>query len=35
MAGDLLFTALMFATPVVIQALAGVFSKESDRAAAA
>jgi hypothetical protein len=33
--GDLLFTSLMFATPMVIHALAGVFSKESDRAAAA
>jgi hypothetical protein len=33
--GDLLFTSLMFATPVVIHALAGVFSKSSDRAAAA
>jgi len=33
--GDLLFTSVMFATPVVIQALAGVFSKSSDRAAAA
>jgi len=34
-AGDLLFTCLMFATPVVIHALAGAFSKGSDRAAAA
>src|SRR6202040_164486 len=33
--GDLLFTSLMFATPVVIPALAGFFSKRSDRAAAA
>jgi uncharacterized protein DUF6580 len=33
--GDLLFTSLMFATPVVIHALAGAFSKASDRAAAA
>ena len=33
--GDLLFTSLMFATPMVIHAIAGVFSKESDRAAAA
>ena len=33
--GDLLFTSLMFATPMVIHALAGIFSKESDRAAAA
>ena|ERR1700693_4382193 len=33
--GDLLFTSLMFATPVVIHGLAGVFSKGSDRAAAA
>jgi hypothetical protein len=33
--GDLLFTSLMFATPAVIHALAGVFGKSSDRAAAA
>jgi len=33
--GDLLFTSLMFATPVVIHALAGAFTKSSDRAAAA
>ena len=33
--GDLLFTSLMFATPVVIHALAGAFSKGSDPAAAA
>ena len=33
--GDLLFTSLMFAMPVVIHALAGVFSKGSDDAAAA
>jgi hypothetical protein len=33
--GDLLFTSLMFATPVVIHALAGVFSKASDPTAAA
>jgi hypothetical protein len=33
--GDLLFTSLMFATPVVIHALADVFSKSSDGAAAA
>ncbi len=34
-AGDLLFTSLMFATPVVIHALAGAFRKGSNRAAAA
>jgi hypothetical protein len=34
-AGDLLFTSLMFATPMVIHALANAFSKGSDRAAAA
>ena len=33
--GDLLFASLMFATPVVIHALAGFFSKGPDRAAAA
>jgi hypothetical protein len=33
--GDLLFTVAMFATPVALRALAGVFSKESDRTAAA
>ena len=33
--GDLLFTSLMFATPVVIHVLAGALSKASDRAAAA
>jgi hypothetical protein len=33
--GDLLFTMVMFATPVALHALSGVFSKESDHAAAA
>ncbi len=33
--GDLLFTIAMFATPVALRALAGVFSKESDHTAAA
>jgi hypothetical protein len=33
--GDLLFTTLMFATPIVIHAVAGVFSRSSGRAAAA
>jgi len=33
--GDLLFTAAMFATPVVVKALAGSFSGESGRSAAA
>lgn len=32
--GDLLFTSAMFATPVVLHALAGSFSKGSDRPAA-
>jgi hypothetical protein len=33
--GDLIFTSIMFATPVVIHFLASVLSKSSDRAAAA
>ena len=33
--GDLLFTAVMFATPVILHALGGAFSKESDHIAAA
>ena len=33
--GDLLFTAAMFATPVVVKTLAGSLSRESDRSAAA
>lgn len=32
--GDLLFTSAMFATPVVLHALAGAFSKEGDHTAA-
>jgi hypothetical protein len=35
LAGDLLFTLAMFATPVALHALTGVFSKPSDRTAAA
>jgi hypothetical protein len=34
-AGDLLFTLAMFATPLALQALAGAFGKEHDQAAAA
>jgi hypothetical protein len=33
--GDLLFTLAMFATPVALRALADLFSKQSDHAAAA
>ncbi len=33
--GDLLFTAVMFATPVALHALSGAFRKESDHIAAA
>jgi hypothetical protein len=33
--GDLLFTTAMFATPSVLQALAGAFGNEGDRTAAA
>lgn len=35
MEGDLLFTIAMFATPVALHALAGVFSKAGDHSAAA
>jgi len=33
--GDLLFTCAMFATPVVLHSLAGIFEKSGDHTAAA
>jgi hypothetical protein len=35
LAGDLLFTTAMFATPMALHALSGAFSRQGDHAAAA